>query len=94
MDWTEVVIETARLLRDAQEDDVQSESTRVAAGMSQAQEWRDQAASDIRKTMRTKAIERLIELRKQRELLLTAPPGTPGVEVALRNVEAAIKRCC
>jgi hypothetical protein len=92
MDWTAVLTETARLLRDAQEDYLLSESTRIVAGTSQAQEWRDRAASDSRKTVRTKAVEHLIELRKQRELLLTAPPGTPGVEAALRNVEAAIKK--
>lgn len=92
MDWGTVVSGVQNLLRGIESDLMASEQTRNIAESERGFNTLYRCESEHERQSKVRIKRKLIDLRKRRELLLAAPAGTPGVEQALRNIEAVLKK--
>lgn len=91
MGWQETIAGVAELLRGAEADILDAEAVWCAGEMQKAKYVEESRTRGARLEAKKKLIQRMMELRARRELLLTAPPNTPGAEAALKRIEMLIK---
>ncbi len=92
MDWMEFIKQTGEVITAAQDDIRESEASLCHEEGCRMGVKLDEPSRQKARLQRKKLQDRYLALRERREILLTAPDGTPGRDKGIQNLEQLIKR--